>query len=316
MVKWTFEKQNYISVIVLLLIAFFLNGKLSAQSQAGRTTADFLSIGIGAKSAGMSGAYTAVSGGADAAYWNPAGLTSVESSEILLGHFNWYQDVALEHGGFAKKINENSAFAVSITYLNYGTIKRYGLNGEPLANDISVYDWSGAVSYGYEVSDNMSIGFTAKYVNQTIDDLSGSAFAGDIGFKYIAPKFAIAGFMGNFGTKMKFNSVEEKLPATARLGLSFYPFSQSFVTAIEAEKKLDGNTVIRHGVEYNFNEQYYIRSGYNYFMDETDRSFGSNLSFGAGLEFNSAALDYAFTTSDSFTGESLHRFSLLFKFGK
>ena len=292
-----------------------MSGSLYSQSQAGRTSADFLSIGVGAKAAGMGGAFTAMTEGADAAYWNPAGLTSVESGEVLLSHFNWYQDLSLEYGAFAKKINEKTTIASSITYLNYGTIKRYGLNGEALTNDISVYDWAGAVSFGYIVSDNISIGVTAKYVNQTIDDLSGSALAADFGFKYISPKFAIAGFLGNFGSKMKFDTQEEKLPATARLGLSFYPFSQNFVTAIEAEKKVDGNTVVRHGVEYNFNQQYYLRSGYNYFVDEVDRSFGANLSFGAGVEFNSASLDYAFTLSDSFTNESLHRFSLLFKFG-
>ncbi len=296
-------------------LMIMISSSISAQSQAGRTTADFLLIGIGAKSAGMGGAYTAISGGADAAYWNPAGLTSVEAGEVLFGHFNWYQDISLEHGSFAKKLNESMAMAVSITYLNYGTIKRYGLNGEPIAGDISVYDWSGALSLGYALSDNLSVGFTSKYVNQTIDDLSGSAFAADIGFKYIAQKFAIAGYMGNFGSKMKFNEIEENLPATARLGVSFYPFSQSFVTAIEAEKKVEGNIVIRQGVEYNFNEQYFLRTGYNHFVDEFDRGFISSLSFGAGVEFNSATLDYAFTTSDSYTNESLHRFSLMFKFG-
>lgn len=316
MIKCNYLKQNYFPAFILLIIVMSLSGNLFAQSQAGRTTADFLSIGVGAKSAGMGGAYTAMSNGADAAYWNPAGLTSVESSEILLGHFDWYQDISLEQGVVAKKMSENTTMAASITYLNYGTIKRYDITGEPLANDISAYDWAGAFSIGFLVSDNMSIGVTAKYVNQKIDDLSGSAFAGDIGFKYSAPKFVIAGFMGNFGTKMNFNTIEEKLPATARLGISFYPFSQSFVTAIEAEQKVDGNLIFRHGVEYNYNEQYYIRSGYNYYVDEYDRDIGSNLSFGGGVEFNFATLDYAFTTSDSFTNESLHRFSLLFKLGK
>ncbi len=310
------RKQSSLPLICLLAIFILMSGNLSAQSQAGRTSADFLSIGVGAKSAGMGGAYTAMSEGADAAYWNPAGLMSVEAGEVLLGHFDWYQDVSLEHGTIAKRLNSTTAIAGSITYLNYGTIKRYGINGEPLANDISVYDWSGAVSAAFQATDNLSLGFTVKYVNQSIDDLSASAFAADIGFKYIATKFAIAGYMGNFGSKMKFDTVEESLPATARLGLSFYPFTEAFATSIEAEKKLEGNIIVRHGVEYNFNQQYYLRSGYNYFVDEADRSFSSNLSFGAGIEFNSAALDYAFTTSDSYSNESLHRFSLILKFGK
>lgn len=311
---WNVIKKRTILVIILS-IAIITCSSISAQSRAGKTSADFLTIGVGAKAAGMSSAYTAMSEGADAVYWNPAGLTSVDGSEIMLSHFDWYQDVSLEHGTYAKKLNSSTAFATSITYLNYGTIKRYGINGEPLANDISVYDWAGSVSLGFQVSDNLSVGFSAKYINQKIDDVSGSAFAGDIGFKFIAENYAVAGFIGNYGSKMKFDASEEKLPRTARLGFSFYPFSQNFVTSIEAEKKMEGNTIFHHGIEYNFNQQYYLRSGYNYYMNDSDRGIGENLSFGAGVQFQSASIDYAFTTSDSFTKESLHRFSLNFKFG-
>ena len=311
---WNVCKKNTTLVFVLTVIVL-ASSSISAQSRAGKTAAEFLTIGVGAKAAGMSSAYTAMSEGADAVYWNPAGLTAVEGSEIMLSHFDWYQDLSLEHGAYAKKLNSKTVFASSITYLNYGTIKRYGINGEPLANDISVYDWAGSVSLGLQVSENLSVGFTAKYVNQKIDDISGSALVGDIGFKYIVEDYAIAGFLGNYGSQMKFDESEEKLPRTARLGISFYPFSQRIATSIEAEKKMEGNIILHHGIEYNLNEQYFLRSGYNYYMGESDRGFGENLSFGAGVNFESATIDYAFTASDSFTKESLHRFSLIFKFG-
>ena len=302
-------------VVVAILVAAF--GKVSvAQSNAGRSAADFLTIGVGAKAAGMGGAYTAISEGAQASYWNPAGLTSIEGGEILLAHFDWYQDISLEHGSFAKKLNDKTTIGASITYLDYGTIKRYDQNGAELSNDITAYDWAGAISFGYNTSDNFSVGISAKYVNQKIDEMSGSAFAADLGFKYFANKFTLAGFLGNFGSKMKFESTQEKLPTTARIGVSFYPLSQSFMTSFEAEKSFNGNMIIRNGYEVNFEERYFIRSGINYYPDQQERSFGSGLSFGAGVCHKIAEFDYAFTTSDKYTNESLHRFSVIFKFGQ
>ena len=300
-------------ILTILVMAF---GRITvAQSNAGRTAADFLNIGIGARSAGMGGAYTAISEGAQAAYWNPSGLTSIEANEVMFGHFDWYQDLSLEYATFAKSISDKTSFAASFTYLNYGTMTAYDINGQELANDITASDWAGAVSFGIQATDNFSVGFSGKYINQSLEEISASAFAFDIGWKYQLERFTIAGFMGNYGSKMKYDAGEVKLPEVARLGIAFYPFNTSFVTSVEAEKSVEGNIHIRNGFEYVYNNQYSIRSGYAYYPDQNEANF-SSFSFGAGYRHEIAEFDYAFTPSEKYTNESLHRFSLIFKFGK
>ena len=102
---------------VFLIIVVALIGKVSvAASNAGRTSADFLLIGVGARAAGMGGAYTAVSEGAPASYWNPAGLSGGEGGEVVLGHFSWFQDITMEHGTLAYQINDKTALAASVTF--------------------------------------------------------------------------------------------------------------------------------------------------------------------------------------------------------
>ena len=94
-----------------------LIGKVSvAASSAGRTAADFLLIGVGARAAGMGRTYTAVSEGAPASYWNPAGLSGVEGGEVVLSHFSWFQDITLEHGTLAYQINDKTALTASVTF--------------------------------------------------------------------------------------------------------------------------------------------------------------------------------------------------------
>lgn len=299
---------------ISLIIIVALLGKVSiAASNAGRTAADFLLIGIGARAAGMGGAYTSVSEGAAASYWNPAGLTSVDGGEVALGHFAWYQDITLEHATAAYRINERTTLAASMTFLDYGQIDGYDANGMT-TGDITAYDWSGALSVGMRTGYNISVGLTGKFINQKLDDLSAATFAMDLGMKYLTDRLVVAAVIANIGPDMEFNNLKERIPTTVRLGISGYPIHETFMTSIEFEKKVYGGTVIRHGFEVNFSGRYFLRTGYSYFPNHKSRSFGSGISMGAGVRFGGAEIDYAYTLKERYSSEDLHRSSLLLKF--
>ena len=301
-------------ILLAFIVAAF--GRVTvAETNGGRTAADFLLIGAGARAAGMGGAFSAVSEGATASYWNPAGLTSLEQGEVMLGHFAWYQDVTLEFGALAYRLNDRASLSTSITYLNYGTIEGYDLAGNRTA-DISAYDLAAAVSFGYLAREDISVGLTAKVITQKLDDINGSTVAFDIGGRYIADRFTVAGVLSNLGPSISFEGVSESLPSAARLGFSVYPLDEKLLTSVEFEKRFKGATVIRHGVEFNYTQQYYIRSGYNFYPGADERSFGSGISIGAGVKLSGAEFDYAYTFQDKYASEDLHRFTLLFQFGQ
>ncbi len=301
---------------ILLIIVVALFGEVSvAASDAGRTAADFLSIGIGAKAAGMGGAYTAISDGASASYWNPAGLADVEGGEVVLGHFSWFQDITLEHGAVAYQISDRTALAASVTYLNYGQINGYDVNGMT-TDEITAYDLCGALSVGMSAGHNLSIGLSGKFISQKLDDLNASAFAVDLGLKYQIDRLTLAAVVANVGSDMSFDGVKERLPTTARFGIAVYPFFESFVTSLEFEKKAYGGAVVRNGFEVNFGDQYFLRTGYSYFPDQQDRSFGSGISMGAGVQFAWGEIHYAFTPKEQYTPETLHRLSLVLRFNQ
>ncbi|MDD5658300.1 MAG: hypothetical protein PHF00_13695, partial [Elusimicrobia bacterium] len=52
------------------------------QKNVGTAAAEFLRLGAGARALGMGEAYSAVAEGADAVYWNPAGLARVSRPEV------------------------------------------------------------------------------------------------------------------------------------------------------------------------------------------------------------------------------------------
>ncbi len=305
-------KIVFVWIILIALVALFGHVSIAAPN-GGRTAADFLQIGIGAKPAGMGGAYTAVSRGAEASYWNPAGLAGMQGGEINLGHFSWYQDLNLEHGAFAIAVSPRATLAASMTYLNYGTIQGFDVTGNPVGN-ITAYDWAGALSLGVTASDNIAFGITGKFINQKLDQISGTGFAADIGVRLQTNRFAFALVGTNLGPDMKFESVSEKLPSSVRTGVAFAPFSTSILAAFEFEKRFYSNSVIRQGLEFNFDEQYFLRTGYNLYFQDASESVGTGIAFGAGLRFDKLAFDYAYTLQDKYSGDDLHRFSLGFKF--
>lgn len=308
--------KRILTVWVLLIVLVAIFGKVTiAATDAGQTAADFLLIGVGAGAAGMGGAYTAVSGGSSAAYWNPAALITSERAEVSFSHIAWYQDISLEHGAVAFPVSEKLSLGAAITFLDYGTIDGYDANGLSIG-EISSYDMAGGVSAGYRLNDELSLGLTTKYVSQKLADITASAFAVDFGARYEGNKFAVAAVLANFGSSLKFDQESEKLPSTARLAFSVQPFGSRFLTAVEFEKKIYGDITIRHGVEVNFDNRYFIRGGYNYYPADDVRPFGSGPSFGAGFRFSGAGLDYAYTPKDSYTSDDLHRFSLSIGLGK
>jgi len=300
---------------VVLIILLIMLGRVSvAQTSAGQTAGNFLNIGVGARAAGMGGAYTAVAEGATATYWNPAGLTDITKGAIEFSHFEWYQDITVEHLSFAYNINDNSVIGAFVTYINYGLINGYDINGQS-TEQLNAADWVGGLSLAFKLAENISVGLNGKYINQTLDNITGIAIAADFGLKFTTDKLSIAGYLGNFGTDMDFNGYKEKIPTAGRLGLSLRPYGNSLLTAIEVEKQFDGNLIMRQGVEYTFKKQYFIRSGFNY-VPEAENSIGNGITFGAGVDLNIAEVNYSFTPSENYSSEEIHRISLAFKFGQ
>ena len=100
-----------------------------------------------------------------------------------------------------------------------------------------------------------------------------------------------------------------------RLGLSVLPAGRRLLLSVELEKRFRGTTVLHYGMELNFNNQYYLRSGFSYFPQADSRAFGSDVNFGAGLRLGPTDLDYSYSLKDKYSAEDLHRFTVVFRVG-
>jgi hypothetical protein len=313
MAKTDVSRILLIWIVVMVLVALVGDVTVAA-TDVGRTAADFLMIGHGARAASLGGAYTAMASEATAAYWNPAGLSGLEGSEVTFGHFAWFQDITVEQASFGFPLGESFSGALSATYVNYGTIQGYDISGQS-SGDIVAYDWAGGISLAMALSERLSFGLTGKYVSQRLDDITASAFAGDIGIRFSGESFAIGATVVNLGSEMKYDQATEKLPTAARLGVMFRPFSEAVATSLEIEQRLQGDLYVRQGIELGFDEMYFLRAGLDYLPAQDGRRLATGISAGAGLRLSFAEFDYAFTPDDKSTSEDLHRFTVTFLLG-
>lgn len=153
-----------------------------------------MNIGVDAASLGMSGAVTASVSDVTSGYWNPAGLLKIEASQMALMHASYFANIAqYDYAGYAKNIDDKSAFGISI--IRFGvddimnTTQLIDSEGNIDYNRISLFsaaDYAAIFSYARKTPLNgISYGVNAKVIRRIIGDFANSwGFGFDIGFQY------------------------------------------------------------------------------------------------------------------------------------
>lgn len=165
------------------------------QAQTRKYSNEFLAIGVGARALGMSGAQVSSVQGVNAGYWNPAGLTQIESNIQLGGmHAEYFAGIAkYDHLGFGAKIDSVSSIGFSFI--------RFGVDDIP--NTIDLIDANGNINYdritSFSAADHafifsyarklkiprLSLGANAKIIYRKVGSFAKAwGFGLDVGMKY------------------------------------------------------------------------------------------------------------------------------------
>lgn len=324
------KKMKYVVLIITLLQIAAGQGSNRNVSKSGTTAATFLEIPVGARAIAMGSAFAGLSDDVSSFYWNPAGAARLQQTEVLFSHTNWLADLKFDYSSVAVPVGAFGTVGVSFTSMSTGdmavrTIDKPEGTGE-LFNASSL---AFGLHYARNLSDHFSIGFTGKYIQETIWHMSSQAFALDIGVLYTTDffnKMKIGATISNFGTDLAlagrdarmFERVDPQkqgsndqipvdiemdkwsLPLNFQFGIAtdlFKSNSNRVTIAADALHPSDNYESINVGLEYGFMEIFSLRTGY--------RSIGlvdseGGLTFGAGFDSElfgggiRAKLDYAY----------------------
>lgn len=307
------------SVIIKLVCCLFtlfifeLNAQTgSSLNKTGTTAAQFLKIGIGPRAIGMGGAFTASANDINAMYWNPAGLSRMYSKEAYFNHVDWVMDVKLDYAGFALDVADIGTLGAFISVISMDdmpvrTLEQPEGTGELFSAGSIVI----GLSYARNLTEEFSIGFNAKYVGENIWNESAKTFALDIGTQYVIPflnEFRLGASISNFGPKMKMEGRdvlitttvgagegnlintdlqldEFDLPLLFRIGLAVDAIKTAenrLTLAVDAVHPNDNSEYINTGLEYTWNEIFFIRGGYKSLFEEDGEQ---GLTVGAGINY-------------------------------
>ena len=102
------KKNSFYFTVTVIAFCVVTN-----QSVDARYTADFLTLGVGARALGMGGAGTVLSDNAYAPYWNPAGLGQLTRYEVSFMHSTLNGEDAYDFVGYVHPLKKRGAIGVS-----------------------------------------------------------------------------------------------------------------------------------------------------------------------------------------------------------
>lgn len=265
----------------IITILFLGISTFSPAADIGTTAANFLKIGVGARPAGMGGAYTAITSDGTALYWNPAGLAQIEKPEISMMYNAHFQKVKQGYLALAFPLLGGTA-GLGTNYVDMGTIEKRDEEGN-LTGQFSASDIQASLGYANKVSPDIMFGASAGVLQEVIAEDKKSAYLGNVGFLLVKKPFSFGLACQNIGSKLG----EDSLPLTYRGGIA----ARFEALSIEADavKAVDDDMYYCAGLEWWIGSTLALRAGYR-----TDQDIGSGISAGAGLRISKISIDYAY----------------------
>jgi hypothetical protein len=307
------------------------------RSKYGTSAAPELLIPVGSRGTSLSGAILSNVTGVESMYWNPAGLSVLETrTEMLFSHMRYIADININYFAGAVDLGGLGVIGASLKTMSFP--EEYVTTNESPEGTGEMWSptyLTASLSYARKMSDKILFGATTKLIYENIMKTSATGFAVDLGLQYIAGesgfKFGVA--LKNFGPSMKFDGTDLdayfeppgtptgstteprritlqdfSLPTTLEIGASYMlPFAKRY--AVELSTAFQNNNYssdeYRVGLEFNYNKLFYLRGAYVYTPDydtKDERLFGP--SFGAGIHYPvggvSFGLDYAYRLAERF----------------
>ncbi len=326
--------RSFVALLAVSLLLVTSRGQGqsgSTVSKTGTVAAPFLEIPVGAAAIGMGAATVSRVTGPSALYWNPAGSALSTMNEAGATHMGWIADTRFDFVGLTIPIGGLGTLGVSFTSLSMDDMKVTTTDKPDGTGEyFSAGDIAAGVSFARKLSERFAVGFTIKYIQETIWHESASAFALDFGTTFrtdLLGGLVIGASLSNFGSTMKMDGRDLRqfisvaptqlgtnsqipavietdswdLPLQFRIGMSFDPVKSAdhrWTVAVDATHPSDNYEWVNAGTEYAYRESVFFRAGYHsLFLDEAEG--GLSLGFGvvSTLVFSSTTvvmLDYGY----------------------
>ena len=294
----------------------------------------------------MGEAYTVWATGAEAIFWNPAGLADAKNLEFSTTYINWLFDA--QQGAFscAMGVGNFGAVGLQLQYIDFGEFEET-TNDRPYINNpdnpgitgntFRPFSYLIGISYARYLTNRFSVGLSAKFAYESLYngqrvvamikkdtyeevDTWANGLLFDFGVRYDTGYRSV--YLGsavqNFGGDVKYAKESHPVPLLFRLGIGADLIgTNGLLSAGSDENRLSMAFDIFHpndyaqqmhlGVEYEFAGTVAVRGGYKFNYDYDGLTLGVGLKH--AIEGLRLALDYSYGAMGTYLG-NVQRFSL------
>lgn len=285
-----------------------------SDERQGSSGAGELKIPVGPRSTALAGTTVADVYGAEALYWNPAGLGSLSGTAAYFSHLGYIADMKVNYFALVTKAGNFGNIGFSAKVLDVGDVivtteEAPDGTGDILSPTFSVL----GLSYARQFTDKVRFGATAQFVNEKIANAGAKGMAFDFGFQYdTGYNGLVFGFvMKNFGSAMEFSgsdfeinvpipdaepgatnrtlastSAAFEMPSYFQMGVSYDLMRQEQNQFKVLGTFMSNNFTpdeLRGGAEYTYKDQFALRAGYMMRDGGSDGHVYNGFSWGAGL---------------------------------
>ncbi len=291
---------------------------LYGEENVGTAGGQFLKIPVGARPVALGGAYVACAIDGPGVFWNPAGLLRTPGlSNYFLSHTEWAADIDIDHASYQWR-SQSFGYAISLGMLRSGDILRTNeWHMEGTGETFNANQYTLGFSLARAMTDRFSIGTTAKYYQENLDEWETRSVLFDLGILYLVGvgDMRVGFAVRNFGPDLRPGGTppsrdgdtgQEEFqafpPATeGSFGVAYtWTLSERvrLLTTTDFNHPSDARESFRLGSELEVLGRFFLRGGY-----ETGRDEGG-LAAGFGLQLKRKQLlwriDYGFTDLGAF----------------
>lgn len=333
-------------LLFLIVTAVFFNTSASYAQKVGSTSMQFLKVMPCARATALGEAYTVWATGAEAMFWNPAGLARVDNMEFSTTYVNWLFDArqgafsyALDMGGFG-------AIGLQIQYIDFGEFEET-VNERPYINNpdnpgitgrtFRPFSYLVGLSYARYLTDKFSLGLSVKYAHESLFNgrrvtaqvrqgvfeevntwANGLLF--DFGIRYNTGfrSVYIGSTVQNFGADVKYAKESNPVPLLFRFGIGANLIgSEGLLRSGLKDYRLSVASDIFHpndyaqqvhvGMEYEYGGLLALRGGYKFNYDFDGLTFGVGIKH--AIEGLRLSADYSYGAMGTYLG-NVQRFSI------
>ncbi len=334
------------SQFFLFLLAGVLFTSPSFAQKVGSTSMQFLKVMPCARATALGEAYTVWATGAEAVFWNPAGLAAINRMGFSTTYINWLFDAQQGALSYALSLRGFGAIGMQVQYVSFGEFEET-TNDRPYIKDpdnvgmtgrtFNPYSYLVGISYARYMTDRFSIGASIKFAHESLYNgqrinaqvrqgeyeevntwANGLLF--DFGIRYNTGYRSV--FVGsavqNFGADVKYAKESNPVPLLFRFGVGADIIGpEGLLVTGSSENRVGVAYDIFHpndyaqqmhvGIEYEYAGIFALRGGYKFNYDFDGLTLGAGFRY--ALEGMQISADYSYGAMGTYLG-NVQRISL------